>query len=145
MDPATIGLLISIAPTVLDILFGRGNVIKHESVPKRHVQRTILENPESNRRLRSENKMYGYGLEGYGYRYPPIEGYYEEPIVLGKVQKEGPRKELPIKRYLPKGDERWMAAYILNERAAKKNKWRDYATKALREASKQYLEDLKKR
>jgi hypothetical protein len=55
MDPATIGLLISIAPTVLELLFGRGSVIKHE---------LILENPK---------EMYGYGLEGYGYRYPPIE------------------------------------------------------------------------
>jgi uncharacterized small protein (DUF1192 family) len=52
MDPATIGLLISIAPTILDLLFGRGNIIKHE---------TLLENPK---------EMYGYGLEGYGYRYP---------------------------------------------------------------------------
>jgi hypothetical protein len=64
MDPATIGLLISIAPTILDLLFserdqrslfGRGSVIKHE---------LILKNPNK--------KMYGYGLEGYGYRYPPL-------------------------------------------------------------------------
>jgi hypothetical protein len=86
MDPATIGLLISIAPTVLDLLFGRGsdfqsrsknsalqarsknNIIKHE---------TLLENPE---------EMYGYGLEGYGYRYPrrrrqiTVETYYPESV-----------------------------------------------------------------
>jgi hypothetical protein len=53
MDPATIGLLISIAPTILDLLFGQGH-IKESS----RQQRYPLEN------------MYGYGLEGYGYRYP---------------------------------------------------------------------------
>jgi hypothetical protein len=50
MDPATIGLLISIAPTVLDLLFGEGHIkdsLRHQRYP-------------------SEN-MYGYGLEGYGY------------------------------------------------------------------------------
>jgi hypothetical protein len=83
MDPATIGLLISIAPTVLDLLFGRGNVIKHE---------ILLQNPK---------KMYGYGLEGYGLegeglRYPPITGYYEEPINIATIQKEGPRKGMQI-------------------------------------------------
>jgi predicted NodU family carbamoyl transferase len=31
----------------------------------------------------------------------------------------------------------------LNKRIAARNKWREYATKALQEASKQYLEDLK--
>jgi hypothetical protein len=70
MDPATIGLLISIAPTVLDLLFGQGH-IKESS----RQQRYPLEN------------MYGYGLEGYGmygqgYRYPrrrrklTVETYY---------------------------------------------------------------------
>jgi hypothetical protein len=68
MDPTTIGLLISIAPTVLDLLFGRGNIIKHE---------TLLENPE---------RMYGYGLDGYGYRYPrrkrqlTAETYFPENV-----------------------------------------------------------------
>jgi hypothetical protein len=58
MDPATIGLLISIAPTVLDLLFGRGHI------------------KESSRQQRYPfESMYGYGLEGYGmygqgYRYP---------------------------------------------------------------------------
>jgi hypothetical protein len=128
MDPATIGLLISIAPTVLDLLFGRGNVIKHEF---------ILENPK---------EMYGYGLEGYGYRYPPIEGYYyEEPITLGTFTRCR-LKGKPIKRYPPKVDEKWVAAYLLNKLAAKENKWREFATKALRQASKEYqdyLETLK--
>jgi hypothetical protein len=57
MDPATIGLLISIAPTVLDLLFGQGHIKKslgHQNYP---------------------DNMYGYSLEGYGmlgegYRYP---------------------------------------------------------------------------
>jgi hypothetical protein len=58
MEPATIGLLISIAPTVLDILFGHGD-IKELS---------------GNQNYLPEN-MYSYGLEGYGYegegyRYP---------------------------------------------------------------------------
>jgi hypothetical protein len=71
MDPATIGLLISIAPTVLDMLFGQGHIKKslgHQNYP---------------------DNMYGYGLEGYGllgegYRYPrqrrrlTIETYYPE-------------------------------------------------------------------
>lgn len=129
MDPATIGLLISIAPTVLDILFGRGSdqrsrtkysVIKHELVPK---------------------KMYGYGLEGYGYRYPPIEGYYDEPIKLGTITK-GPRKGLEIKRYPPKVDKRWVAAYLLNKQYAA-NMWREIAKKYLQAASQEYLDKLK--
>jgi hypothetical protein len=125
MDPATIGLLISIAPTVLDLLFGHGNSnIKHE---------ILLENP---------NKMYGYGLEGYGYRYPPIEEYYDEPIPLGAVEK-GPFKGLQIYRYAPKVNEKWIAAYVLNKRIASKNKWIDYARKALQDASAKYLAKLK--
>jgi hypothetical protein len=69
MDPATIGLLISIAPTVLDLLFGQGH-IKESS----RQQRVPFEN------------MYGYGLEGYGYRYPKrkrrltVETYYPEKV-----------------------------------------------------------------
>jgi hypothetical protein len=128
MDPATIGLLTSIAPTVLDLLFGRGSDIKHE---------IILENP---------GKMYSYGLEGYGYRYPKIEGYYyEEPITLGTFTR-GRLACKPIKRYPPKVDEKWVAAYLLNKLAAKENKWREFATKALRQASEdyaKYLETLK--
>jgi hypothetical protein len=121
MDPATIGLLISIAPTVLDLLFGRGSAIKHETIPK---------------------KMYGYGLEGYGYRYPPTLGYYEEPIVLGTITK-GPFKGYPIKRYVPKVDEKWIAAYFLNKRIAGQNKWLEKAKEALQRASQEYLAELK--
>jgi hypothetical protein len=132
MDPATIGLLISIAPTVLDLLFGRGHHIKDQAL------------------IQNLKNMYGYGLEGCGYagegfRYPPIEGYYDEPTTIATVQKEGPRKGMEIKRYLPKVDDRWVAAYLLNKRIAARNKWRKYATKALQEASKRYLEDLKKK
>jgi hypothetical protein len=91
--------------------------------------------------------MYGYGLEGYGlygqgYRYPPIEGYYDQPIEIGTIQK-GPREGQKLQRYLPKVDDRWVAAYLLNKQLAAKNEWRKYATKALQEASKQYLADLK--
>jgi hypothetical protein len=86
--------------------------------------------------------MYGYGLEGYGYRYPPIEGYYEQPIVLGTVKKEGPRKGFEIKRYPPKVDEKWVAAYFLNKLTAKQNKWREYATEALRQASEKYRKEV---
>jgi hypothetical protein len=90
--------------------------------------------------------MYGYGLEGYGlygqgYRYPPVEGYYDEPIIIGKIQK-GPRAGQEIKRYPPKISDRWVATYLLNKRLAAKNKWREYATKALREASKQYQKEV---
>jgi hypothetical protein len=64
MDPATIGLLISIAPTVLGLLFGQGHI------------------KDSSRK----QSMYGYGLEGYGYRYPrrrrklTVETYYPESV-----------------------------------------------------------------
>jgi hypothetical protein len=74
MDPATIGLLISIAPTVLDLLFGEGH-IKDSFRQQRYPSET----------------MYGYGLEGYGmygegYRYPrrrrklTVETYYPESV-----------------------------------------------------------------
>jgi hypothetical protein len=131
MDPATIGLLISIAPTVLDLLFGRGHHIKDQAL------------------IQNLKTMYGYGLKGYGYagkgfRYPPVQGYYDEPVTIATVQKEGPRKGMEIKRYLPKVDERWVAVYLLNKRIAAKNEWRKYATEVLQKASKRYLEDLKK-
>jgi hypothetical protein len=128
MDPATIGLLISIAPTILDLLFGRGHHIKDQELTQ------------------NLKDMYGYGLEGYGlygqgYRYPTVEGYYDEPIVIGKIQ-QGPRAGQELKRYPPKISDRWVATYLLNKRLAAKNKWREYATKALREASKQYQKEV---
>jgi hypothetical protein len=72
-----------------------------------------------------------------------VEGYYHQPIETGTIH-QGPRKGQKLQRYPPKVDERWIAAYLLNKRLAAKNKWRKYATEALREASKKYLEDLKK-
>jgi hypothetical protein len=130
MDPATIGLLISIAPAVLDLLLGRGHHLKKEE------------------RIQNLKGMYGYGLEGYGlygrgYRYPHVEGYYDEPIETGTIQ-VGPRAGQKLQRYPPKVDDRWIATYLLNKQLAAKNKWRKYATEALREASNRYLEDLKK-
>jgi hypothetical protein len=89
MDPATIGLLMSIAPTVLDLLFGRGH-IKESS----RQQRYPLEN------------MYGYGLEGYGYRYPgrerrlTVETYYPEKVYPDVIR-----------------------AAVFNRALAKKNDW----------------------
>jgi hypothetical protein len=85
--------------------------------------------------------MYGYGLEGYGYRYPPIEGYYDEPIVLGTIQK-GRLKGKPIKRYPRKVDEKWVAAYLLNKLTGKENKWREIATKYLQAARQEYQKYL---
>jgi hypothetical protein len=86
--------------------------------------------------------MYGYGLEGdgYGYRYPPIEGYYEEPIVLGTITR-GRLAGKPIKKYPPKINQQWVAAYLLNKEYSA-NKWRDYARKALRDARNKYEEEV---
>jgi hypothetical protein len=104
-------------------LFGRGSVIKHEM---------LLENPK---------EMYGYGLEGYGYRYPPTLGYYEQPIVVGTIT-EGHFKGYPLKRYALKVDEKWIAAYVLNKKIAEKNEWLKYVRDALQDASKKYLAKL---
>jgi hypothetical protein len=46
---------------------------------------------------------------------------------------------MPIKRYPPLIDERWVAAYLLNKQTAEKNKWREYATRALQQASEEYF------
>jgi uncharacterized small protein (DUF1192 family) len=89
MDPATIGLLISIAPTVLDLLFGQGH-IKDSS----RQQRYPLEN------------MYGYGLEGYGYRYPRR------------------RREVTVSTYYPPETQpELIRAAVFNRAIAKKNDW----------------------
>jgi hypothetical protein len=94
MDPATIGLLISIAPTVLDLLFGQGH-IKESS----RQQRYPLEN------------MYGYGLEGYGmygqgYRYPRR------------------RRELTVKTYYPpEAQPALVRTAVFNRAIAEKNPW----------------------
>jgi hypothetical protein len=94
MDPATIGLLISIAPTVLDLLFGQGH-IKESS----QQQRYPLEN------------MYGYGLEGYGmygqgYRYPRR------------------KRTLTVQTYFPpEAQPALVRAAVFNRAIAAKNPW----------------------
>jgi hypothetical protein len=94
MDPATIGLLVSIAPTVLDLLFGQGH-IKESS----RQQRYPLEN------------MYGYGLEGYGmygqgYRYPRRQ------------------RQLTVQTYFsPKAQPQLIRAAVFNRAIAKSNPW----------------------
>jgi hypothetical protein len=96
MDPATIGLLISIAPTVLDLLFGRGH-IKESS----RQQRYPLEN------------MYGYGLEGYGYRYPRR------------------RRKLTVETYYPESAHpELIRAAVFNRAIAKKNPWIEHLEKS---------------
>jgi hypothetical protein len=100
MDPATIGLLISIAPTVLDLLFGQGH-IKESS----RQQRYPLEN------------MYGYGLEGYGmygqgYRYPRR------------------RRRLTVETYFPpEAQPELIRAAVFNRAIAKKNPWLQFLEK----------------
>jgi hypothetical protein len=100
MDPATIGLLISIAPTVLDLLFGQGH-IKESS----RQQRYSLEN------------MYGYGLEGYGmygqgYRYPRR------------------RRRLTVETYFPpEAQPALVRAAVFNRAIAKKNPWLQFLEK----------------
>jgi hypothetical protein len=100
MDPATIGLLISIAPTVLDLLFGQGH-IKESS----RQQRYPFEN------------MYGYGLEGYGmygqgYRYPRR------------------RRKLTVETYYtPESQPELIRAAVFNRAIAKKNPWLQFLEK----------------
>jgi chaperonin cofactor prefoldin len=94
MDPATIGLLISIAPTVLDQIIGQGHI--KESFRQ---QRYPLEN------------MYGYGLEGYGmygqgYRYPKR------------------RRKLTVDTYFPpEAQPALVRAAVFNRAIAAKNPW----------------------
>jgi hypothetical protein len=98
MDPATIGLLISIAPAVLDLLFGRGHHIKDQAL------------------IQNLKAMYGYGLEGYGlfgegYRYPPLSRDARD-LMLTTVQ----TKRGDIQVLAPKPTRQWAAAYQLNIR-----------------------------
>jgi hypothetical protein len=98
MDPATIGLLISIASTVLDLLFGQGH-IKESS----QQQRYPLEN------------MYGYGLEGYGYRYPRRR-----------------RRRIPtVETYYPlEAQPELIRAAVFNRAIARKNPWIEHLDKS---------------
>jgi hypothetical protein len=110
MDPATIGLLISIAPTILELLFGHGkNAIKQEMFPK---------------------KMYGYGLEGYGYRYPPLSGEFIGLPIQTKYGVVIRPVRLPSKK--------WAAAYFLNKNAVKNNKWVKFLQSKMDDLRKEY-------
>jgi hypothetical protein len=125
MDPATIGLLISIAPTVLDLLFGEGHIkksLRHQKYP-------------------SEN-MYGYGLEGYGmlgegYRYPPLPERYA--IVPVKT-----KKGIVINKSVRQPTKRWAAAYFLNRRAVAGNEWVKFLRSKMDELRKEYYEKRQK-
>jgi hypothetical protein len=120
MDPATIGLLISIAPTVLDLLFGRGSVIKHE---------LILKNPNK--------KMYGYGLEGYGYRYPPLP---EEFIGLPIQTKYG-----VVTRPVRLPSKKWVAAYVLNKKTVANNSWVNFLRNKMDKLREEYYKEVLKK
>jgi hypothetical protein len=142
MDPATLGLLISIAPTVLDLLFGSGHHL------------------EDDRRLRKKMTlagygMYGYGLlgfglEGLGYRLPSLAGEPKDIITVGTFKK-GKRAGMPIHRKVPRVTDRWLAAQELNRRIirestekarrAKKPVWLEYVKNALDDAREQYYMD----
>jgi hypothetical protein len=137
MDPATIGLLISIAPSILELLFGKGtsdNNIKHK---------LSLENSK---------EMYGYGLEGYGlddyglgFRYPTVP-YIE--VKIPRKSKTG--TDYQITRKIPQPDEKWIATYLLNTQKKpprRQTKWMDFVKQAIQQAKvnyDNYLNDLKK-
>jgi hypothetical protein len=95
MDPATLGLLISIASTALDLLFGQG----HHTLNVQDVQEKL-------------RQMYGYGLEGYGYRYPELTEEALVPIVTipGST----------IKKYIKVPSKQWVVAYYLNKKLVEK-------------------------
>jgi predicted ribosome quality control (RQC) complex YloA/Tae2 family protein len=95
MDPATIGFLISIAPTVLDLLFGQGHI--KESLRQ---QRYPLEN------------MYGYGLEGYG--------MYGQGFHYPRRRRKIPTVET---YYPPEAQPKLIRAAVFNRAVAAKNPW----------------------
>jgi hypothetical protein len=117
MDPATIGLLISIAPTVLDLLFGEGH-IKKSLHPQRY----------------SSKSMYSYGLEGYGegYRYPALTGPY--------VRLSYQTKRDIIEKTIQVPSRKWTAAYFLNKRAVVNNEWVKFMRSKMDELRKEYYD-----
>jgi hypothetical protein len=117
MDPATIGLLISIAPTVLDLLLGEGHINK-----SLHPQRY------------SSKNMLAYGLEGYGegYRYPPLTGSY---VRLPYQTKYG-----IIEKTVQMPSKKWAAAYFLNKRAVANNEWVKFMRSKMDELRKEYYQ-----
>jgi hypothetical protein len=126
MDPATIGLLISIAPTVLDMLFGQG-----------HIKKSL------GQQNYSSDNMYGYGLEGYGmlgegYRYPRR------------------RREVTVSTYYPlELYPNLIRATVFNRAIARENPWikhlretgaYDKVRRILRDVAKSYhVKDPEKR
>jgi hypothetical protein len=118
MDPATIGLLISIALTVLDLLFGEG-----------HIKKSLYQ-----QRYPSKS-MYGYGLEGYGmfgegYRYPPLTGLY---VRLPYQTKYG-----IIEKTVQVPSKKWAAAYFLNKKAVASNEWVKFLRSKMDDFRKEY-------
>jgi hypothetical protein len=121
MDPATIGLLISMAPTVLDLLFGEGHI--KESL---HPQRI------------SSKNMLAYGLEGYGegYRYPPLTGPY---VVLPYETSSGK----VIQKAIQVPSKKWAAAYFLNKKAVAHNDWVNFMRSKMDDLRKEYYTKIK--
>jgi hypothetical protein len=117
MDPATIGLLISIAPTVLDLLLGQGH-IKESLHPQRY----------------SSKNMLAYGLEGYGegYRYPPLTGPY---VVMPYETTRG-----VIQKAIQVPSKKWAAAYFLNKRAVANNPWVNFMRSKMDALREQYYQ-----
>jgi hypothetical protein len=129
MDPATIGLIISIAPTILDLLFGDGNHNIFSRIPKMSI---------------TCYGIYGYGEgldEGEGFPYPELMGPAQPVIIKKGVRNPRTGAVFDIKRYVKPPDEVWAVTYYLNKKGMEKNKWIGYATKALQEARKQYYAD----
>jgi hypothetical protein len=120
MDPATIGLLISIVPTVLDLLLGEGH-IKKSLHPQRY----------------SSKNMLAYGLEGYGegYRYPPLTGPY---VVMPYETSRG-----VIQKAIQVPSMKWAAAYFLNKRAVANNKWVNFMRSKMDALRKEYYMSVK--
>jgi hypothetical protein len=120
MDPATIGLLISMAPTVLDLLFGEGH-IKESLYPQRY----------------SSKNMLAYGLEGYGegYRYPPLTGPY---VVMPYETSRG-----VIQKAIQVPSKKWAAAYFLNKKAVANNPWVKFMRTKMDDLRKEYYMSVK--
>jgi hypothetical protein len=121
MDPATIGLLISMAPTVLDLLFGEGH-IKKSLHPQRY----------------SSKNMLAYGLEGYGegYRYPPPS---EKFVLLPLQTSRG-----VIQKAIPVPTKKWAAAYFLNKRSVANNPWVNFMRSKMGALRDEYYRDIRK-
>jgi hypothetical protein len=106
IDPATISLILSLAPTVLDLLFGRGHGIKVEALTDEKLLKYIGNKLEKmvDRGMIARG-LPGYGLEGYGFRYPKVAGFRT---------KEGISEE-----YF----KLWAEAYAKNKLTAAANTW----------------------